>query len=183
MTHALADAPEFSRTIDVARMEEDEGRFEIAANPSEREALARRFGLLELASLTADVRVKRCAGGTVRVDIELEGDVVQACVVTLQPVASHVKEKASALFAPEAEVAVDIDLSGGAEDIPEPLADTVIDIGELTAQYFALALDPYPRAPGVRFEEYAAGPAEKDDEAAAGPFAALARLRGAYGKG
>jgi hypothetical protein len=63
------------------------------------------------------------------------------------------------------------------EDPAEELTDGRIDLGEVVAQQLAVALDPYPRAPGAdgRF-------AQSDQEGAAAkggntPFAALERLR------
>ena len=46
------------------------------------------------------------------------------------------------------------------------------DLGEALAQDLALALDPYPRAPGAEV------PAEYRPDGLGGPFAALAGLRG-----
>ena len=119
------------------------------------------------------------AGAGVRVRLALEADVVQSCVVTLEPVAAHVEDSASVLFAPEARPGqpFEIDLSAFEGDISEPLEGDTIDIGELTAQYLALALDPYPRAPGVRFEAYVSGPVGEGAARRPGPFSALERLR------
>ena len=47
--------------------------------------------------------------------------------------------------APSREMAI------GEEDGPDPIIDGKIDLGELAAEHFALALDPYPRKPGVAF--------------------------------
>ena len=35
------------------------------------------------------------------------------------------------------------------EDEPDPIIDGKIDLGALTAEFFALGLDPYPRKPGA----------------------------------
>lgn len=169
---------EFSRIVDIAGLAEDEVRHEIAANEREREALARRFGLLALDRLTATVRLKRVRGGSVRLNADFEADVVQSCVVTLEPVPAHITENFSVTFSAEAahEPGDELDLSPMAEDLTEPLFGGVIDIGETVAQYLALALDPYPRAPGVRFEPATyAGPEHKALEES--PFSALASLR------
>lgn len=169
---------EFSRIVDIAGLAEDEVRRDITANEREREALARRFGLIALDRLTATVRLVRVRGGAVRVNADFEADVVQCCVVTLAPVPAHVTESLSVAFSPKAahEPAEDIDLSPMAEEVPEPLVGGAIDVGETVAQYLALALDPYPRAPGVRFEPVIyAGPEHKVLENS--PFSALASLR------
>ena len=50
-----------------------------------------------------------------------------------------------------------------------------IDIGEAAAETLALALDPYPRAPDAGEALKAAGVKGEEE---AGPFAALAALKG-----
>ena len=54
------------------------------------------------------------------------------------------------------------------EDEPDPVIDGKIDLGALAQEFFALGLDPYPRKPGVAFEQGAeSAPADS-------PFSALA---------
>ena len=43
------------------------------------------------------------------------------------------------------------------EDDPDPVIDGKIDLGALTAEFFALGLDPYPRKPGAEFVAPAGG--------------------------
>ena len=52
----------------------------------------------------------------------------------------------------------------------EPLAGDVIDMGEIAAQALALALDPYPRAKGVKVPGVIT---EEEARAARSPFAGL----------
>ena len=54
------------------------------------------------------------------------------------------------------------------EGEPDPIVDGKIDLGALTAEFFALGLDPYPRKPGVSFES------PEQPEASVSPFSALA---------
>ena len=56
---------------------------------------------------------------------------------------------------------------------PETIIDGVIDIGELAAQFLALALDPYPRAPGVALDQVWSD----GDEPTSSPFAAIEKLK------
>lgn len=169
---------EFSRLVDIESLGEDELQRKIEANEAEREALARRFGLLALDSLRATVDIRRVSRGAVRVHADFEADVVQSCVVTLEPVAAHIADSFAVTFVPEGELetGAELELSPVAEDLPEPLIGGVIDIGEAVAQHLALALDPYPRAPGVRFEA-AKYPALAPKTGENGPFATLASLR------
>lgn len=174
----IDDVPaEFSRIVAIDRLDGDEGRREIAADAGERAALAERFGLLGLDSLTASVRLKRVRGGAVRVTASFTADVVQACVVTLAPVPAHIEESFTILYAREAAAPGGAEVVVPLEDetLPEPLAGNTIDIGEAVAQNLAVALDPYPRAPGARLQDVFEGAGEGETPPAdRGPFAALA---------
>ena len=139
--------PEFSRRVELARLGSHEAVYPIAAKPAERDALARRFDLLSLDRLDADVRLNRLAGGIVRVSGRLNAEVVQACVVTLEPVATRLDLQFTVLYGPADEcddVVIDLET-----ELIEPFDGDAIDIGEAVAQQLALALDPYPRAAGA----------------------------------
>jgi hypothetical protein len=172
---------EFSRMVAVDRLGEDEELREIEAGAAERAALAERFGLLKLDNLTASVRLKRIRGGGVRVKGSFSADVVQACVVTLAPVSSHLTDTFALVYAPDVEVpaGAEVVILPDEEETPEPLVGNAIDIGEAAAQCLALALDPYPRAPAARLAGRNGGKDEGPGPEAAQekPFAALAVLR------
>jgi uncharacterized metal-binding protein YceD (DUF177 family) len=137
---------EFSRPVDVARLGTAEVHYDIAASAAERAALAKRFELLSLDRLEANVTLRRIAGGMVRMTAALAADLVQTDVVTLDPVPGHVAEDFTLLFAEEAGDAGALDPE--AEPV-EPLVDGRIDIAEAVAQQLSLAIDPYPRAPAA----------------------------------
>jgi uncharacterized metal-binding protein YceD (DUF177 family) len=166
-----APPPEFSRPVEAARLKRDEQRFEIAANPAERQALAKRFDLLALGSLTAEVRLGQIPGGLIRLSAELAADITQECVVTLAPVQSRVQESFSVLYGDGGE-ALEVNLDGAAETI-EPLENGIIDIGEAVAQQLSLALDPFPHAPGA-IPPIPAGTAKPAGDRPPSPFQALA---------
>lgn len=181
-------APEFSRVVIADKVQHRELVEEIAPTEAERRALAERFELEAIGAFTATVRLRRVHGGRmIRVDGHLEADVVQTCVVTLESVPAHVSEDFGAIFAPPElvpdEDEVEFDMVSIEEDQPEPMPNGRIDIGELAAQHLSLALDPYPRAPGVEYDPVAeheeggdAGTAE-DGPRKPNPFAALAKLK------
>jgi uncharacterized metal-binding protein YceD (DUF177 family) len=138
------DNNEFSRPVKVDGMEPGgEIRRTIEADAAERKALAKRLGIIGLDSLTAEVAVRRIAGGKLfSVEGRITAEVVQRCVVTLAPVAGHVEESFTELLAPEGyEPPEDLD----SDDLPEIFDGHEIDIGELAAQLLSLSLDPYPR--------------------------------------
>ncbi len=176
--------PEFSRSVAVVSLQGDRVTRQIVARDDECRALAVRFGLVSVDGLSATVQLTRLHGfesGMVRVKGTLTAQVVQTCVVSLEPVAATVCESFSALFAPdvpEFEPDVTLDPFAPDEDCPEPLIDGEIDIGELTAQHLSLALDPYPRVAGLEFCGFADEEQEPAPERASpSPFAALRTLK------
>ncbi len=173
-------APEFSRTVSVESVEDGDVVIDIAADADERAALARRFGLLALDSLTARVDLTPVEAGMVRIHGVLAADVTQACVITLEPVTSRVEALFERLYGAAAgEEAGGLVTNADTEDPPEPFTDGAVDVGEAIAEQLALELDPFPRAPGAAFDGFsnASESVGDDDTGDAGPFAALARLK------
>ncbi|MGE5539839.1 MAG: YceD family protein [Gemmatimonas sp.] len=170
--------PELSRRIVLATVPEEGETFRLDASAEERAALAKRFDLVDLPALRAEgVLTVSDHGRRARLEGRMRAEVVQSCVVTLEPVPAVIDEPFTLLYSADtdsaASVAVDLDV----EDPPEPILGGAVDVGEAVAETLGLSLDPYPRAPGAALE---AGPA---DEGAAGaenrresPFAALQKL-------
>jgi uncharacterized metal-binding protein YceD (DUF177 family) len=166
--------PEFSRPFRLDELGSAPRAVAIEADPAERAALARRFGLLSIDRLTADAQLIR-EGDLVRADGTLAANVVQACVASGDPVPAAIAERFSLRFVPAGnEEAVEeveleeseldeVDYEGGA-----------VDLGEAAAQTLALALDPFPRAPNADEKLRDAGVIGEED---AGPFAALKALK------
>jgi uncharacterized metal-binding protein YceD (DUF177 family) len=173
------NAVEFSRPVAVDRLSVRGTRLDIAAEPAERQALAKRLGVEEVRSLTAHVLLKPLgAGPLVRVSGSFTAEVVQTCVVTLVPVAAGVTDEFDLTFGPDEAVLADtaeIELSLEDQDPPDPIVDGLIDVGEAVVEHLSLALDPFPRAPGAVYE----APPELTDvpEKRPNPFAVLAPLR------
>ena len=142
-----AAAPEFSRFVTLDELDGGDLHRSIEAGEQERRALAGRFDLIGIDALAADVRIRRVPGGVlVHVDGRLRADVVQRCVVTLEPVPAHVEEEFHEIFGPDGYQAPD----DGEDDQPTGILDAGgLDIGELVAQVLYLSLDPYPRAAGA----------------------------------
>ncbi len=88
-----ADPAEFSRPLALDRISTTQHREEITATDKERAALAERFGLLSLDSLTASFTLKRARKDLVRVKGHVTAELAQACVVTLDPVPARIDER------------------------------------------------------------------------------------------
>ena len=160
--------PEFSRPVLLARIGHEPVHRDIAADAAEREALARRFGLLALDRLSATVELARRGSDMILLRAAFEAAFVQECVVTLDPVPGTAAEEFELLYGPPE---IEESAAGTVTDAVafEPLFGDAIDIGEAVGQEFSLALPPFPRSPGADAET-----AASDDDA--GPFAALSQL-------
>lgn len=159
--------PEFSRIVRAHEVGGHAKQRAIEADAAERAALAARFGLLSLDTLTATLTLHRQATGIhVAGQIEARGD--QRCVATGEPVPFLITETVALLLTEAGVEGDEIELT--APDLDrEPLDGDAIDLGEIAAQALALALDPYPRssapAPGVI--------SEAEARTASSPFAVL----------
>ncbi len=158
----------FSRIVRVDPLPRDGLRQEIEATPQERAALARLNGLPEISRLTARLGVAKWRRG-VRVEGDLSARLTQTCVVSLEPFEVEIAQPIDVKFLPADSKPPPPESLGEEDDIDE-LVDGRLDLGALVAEFFTLALDPYPRKPGVDF----APPGE--DAAPETPFAALRAL-------
>ena len=94
----------------------------------ERAALARRFGLLALDSLTAKVGLMPADGGLVRIHGTLAAEVTQACVVTLEPVTARVEASFERLYGADApEETAGLITEADSEEPPEPFTDGAVE--------------------------------------------------------
>lgn len=155
--------------------------FRVSASPDECRELAQRFELLAVNSLTAEGALfPEADGERVRLEGRLIADVVQTCVVSLDPVPAHIDVPFQRLYGwsaggerkDEADDEVFLDLD---DELPlERLSSDTVDVGEATAEQLALELDPYPRKPGALFTGCDLEGSETKDPAA-GSLATLGR--------
>src|SRR5215211_9152651 len=89
---------EIERLVDLDRMGPSGAALEITPSDSERAALARRFGFLGLPAFSARVTVDRRPGGQVVVEGRLRGKIVQACILTLDPVTQDLDDTFRIVF-------------------------------------------------------------------------------------
>jgi uncharacterized metal-binding protein YceD (DUF177 family) len=183
----LLPTNEFSRSVAIEPLPDGGIAVDVTADAAERRALARRFDLLEVRSLRGHGRLERDDDpAEVVLRGWLEAEVVQECVVSLEPVPARLCQTVERRYrrsgAPPSEPerfqpAGVIDLDDG-EDEVDPLSGPEIDLGESFAEELGLALDPYPRAPGAAaIEATALAPYVRLGRAEPSrPFAALQQL-------
>lgn len=141
----------------------------IEADERQREALAGEHGLEKVESYRAELMVTPWKRNGIKVAGRVTADIVQACVVSLEPVETHMDEEVSALFWPEDSKlgrqgfssAGEMVLDAEGPDSPETFSGDMIDVGALAEEFFGLAIDPYPRKKGVLL------PSPEEDTAAA----------------
>jgi len=176
---------EIERIIDLDRMARSGSALDIVASESECAALARRFGFLGLQGFAARVTVDLRPGGQVVVEGRLRGKIIQACVLTLEPVTQELDDVFRIIF--QKDLAEERDPESGEAvlnaqaDAPEPLTGNMLDVGEIVAEQLALAAEPYPRRAGVKLEDILPKSKGGGRRGAPGqqrhPFAGLAALR------
>ena len=162
---------EFSRPLPADRVAREGSSESIAADPKELAALALRLGVPVLHNLTADLKAEPWRGGGLKITGRFKADIDQICVVTLDPFRDTVEGTVERIYMPETAVAT------SQEDDIDHLMDGAADLGELVTETLVLALDPYPRKPGVAFEG-----AEFGAVSGPGSFAGLAALKKSDGE-
>lgn len=121
----------------------------ILATPEECFALASRFNIKSINLLRVDFTVETSTEkGTYWVKGTLKASVVQSCITTFEDLTESIEETFSVvLYEPDWAERIDsLDIDDDRDF--EALISGRVDLGELAAQYLALALNPYPRKEG-----------------------------------
>ena len=175
-----SEKPPLSHPVSVREIGDATVNVVFTATPAECRALAASLSVLSVEALSAHFALRGRRDERVMVEGHVSAKVVQACVLSLEPVPAALEEDVDITFAPPAwfqrrpaEPEVDLDAFG--EDPPDLLEGDILDLGALAAEFVALGLDPYPRAPGVSFTEVDTDPDGAPEKPS--PFAALKRLK------
>jgi len=170
---------EFSRPFDVREMAPEGASEAINADSAECAAIAGRFGVESMQSLSVTMNIQPWKRGGFRVRGDASAEITQICVVTLEPFEQVVNasldqvfvEKSSKLVADDTDIVVSID----DEDIGY-IDDGSIELGEFVVEALCLELDPYPRKEGAELPVSSTG--EPSDEVKKeNPFAVLKQLK------
>lgn len=149
----------------------------LVATRDECAALAQRFGVEHLQSLSADLRL--CPDEnrqSLSVDGRLCADLVQICIVSGDSFTQAMDEDFQLVFR---FVPLGRGESSDLSDI-EDADPEGIDLGETVAQQFAVFLDPYPRREGAQWQGASIDVAPPEDKAppTKRPFDQLRVLKG-----
>ena len=165
--------PEFSRRVDIREI--GDKPLELAASAAECAALARRFGIVSVLRLEAEVALEP-VGRDVIATGRLTADIIQSCAVSAEDLAVAIAEPLSIRFVPakpaqRAEAEIEIT---AAECDEVEYSGTAFDLGEAVAQSLGLAIDPFAVGPLAEAARGLLG------EESAGPFAELARIKASF---
>ena len=163
-------APEFSRPFDVRQL--DHRAVQLVAGEAERQALARRFDIVRIDRLEAEVVLER-DGEALNARGKLSADLVQSCAVSAEDLPIAIREPLAFRFVPAGGAHLpDEEIELEADDLDEiEFTGTTVDLGEAVAQSVALAIDPFAVGP----EAEDARKLLKDE--GSNPFAALKGLK------
>ncbi|MCB1543711.1 MAG: DUF177 domain-containing protein [Rhodoblastus sp.] len=188
--HNQPEAPVWSAPLLVGEVPPQGADVALEADASVRDRLARQNGLVALSSAVAKLHAARRGREGLHVTGEVRARLTQTCVVSLEDFESEIIEPVDVEFEParakpvrdegermsrrrrDARPPVEEDEEGMDDlDAPDEIVDGKVDLGALAAEFLTLGIDPYPRKPGVAFEE------PKAQGATISPFARLAERK------
>lgn len=164
--------------VTLAEVQRGTVRRTLQADEATRERIARALGLDALLSLEAEMRASPWLDGA-QVDGPWRARVRQTCGVTLEPFESDLAGQIHLRALPQGSAALggtdeaggELDLDPQGEDPPDVLDGDRLDLAAYVVEDLSLAIDPFPRKPGVEFE----APEQPGEPS---PFAVLAKLKG-----
>lgn len=170
MRHDAPPASPVSFLANVAHLPQKGMPVGIEADETQRAALAAEHALVSVEAWKAELLVAGWKRNGVKVSGRVEADITQQCVVTLEPLKTHIEEEVSAIYFPEDSKlgrlgfhgAGEVHLDAEGPDSPETFSGDTIDVGALAEEFFALAIDPYPRKAGAELEPRPTGEAESE---------------------
>jgi hypothetical protein len=170
----MASLPPLSSIYDLTDLSDAGAEIAVAANAGQRAKLAEWAGVDAVDRFEAPVNLKKLSANRFNYEALLHADVVQSCVVTLEPVRSRIERTISRvlqLVRKDTAHKRDQETIEVASEGPEEIDSPFFDLATPLLEEFVLAVDPYPRAAGVVFEP------PVPEERAESPFAVLRGLK------
>lgn len=149
------------------------------AQNGEMKAISELIGLGRFRAIKIEYKIAPLREDLYKMVAELDADIRQSCVVSLEEMDNHIDEQFQTEFVSgvtfqEMINALEDDLMGDVN--LEPIIDGRLEIGRVLYEQLAGAVPPYPRRPEAEFcgngnDKYSA------EEVIGGPFAALAQMK------
>jgi uncharacterized metal-binding protein YceD (DUF177 family) len=165
--------------LDINKVPANGRTLRISVSSDQLEEIAAIARVSALNTLQADLLVEAHPGG-VRVTGRLRAEAVQPCVVTLEALVQTIDEPLERIFLSGRD---ENDEAGAGsvrfvdlepEAMPDYFEGQELDLSNYLLEVLGLAIELYPRAPGVEMAPEQKG----DDPALLSPFAALKERRG-----
>ncbi len=164
--------------VSVATLRPDGSAVTVATTSEQQTKIAQMLALPAIDALEGNFTLTPIKRGLVKVTGTVTASIHQTCVVTLDAFETQVTEqvdlefieadKAPTVKQPSLKPEPEQDLEDN--DPPDLIVDGHIDLGAVTVEFLALALDPFPRKPGAEFNYI--DPADEKEN----PFAKLIKL-------
>jgi uncharacterized metal-binding protein YceD (DUF177 family) len=167
----MSDFP-ITQLYELGRLNLSGDQIVIAPDAETRVRIAQWAGIDALDSFQAKIDLRKLTPTRYSLDAKLTADIVQSCVITLEPVKSHVESTFKRDLLLTQTKSFDVDVAPVDDDGREEIDSLRYDLAIPVLEELALLIDPYPRCPGVEFEP----PGDGDDEEEH-PFAALKKLK------
>jgi uncharacterized metal-binding protein YceD (DUF177 family) len=173
-----SDASSFSHAYNLGRLGRAGDRVAFSAHGDQLREIAAWAALRAVESFSATIDLQKISATRFSYDATLRAEIVQDCVVTLDPVRSSIERvlhrelHLAESRHPPVDGDVVVDPASDDEDVFEEIASLHYDLATPLLEELILAIDPYPRAPGVTF----AAP-EDPDAKPESPFAVLKNLK------
>ncbi|MGV3574850.1 MAG: YceD family protein [Devosia sp.] len=176
----MKDQPEplFDAIVRIDKLPTAGRTISVNADEATRARVAEDMKLLAVERFVADLTVAPFRGG-LRAQGRLKARIVQASIVSFEPVPQNIDEEVDRVFLPVNQTAkapapgteIFIDLED--DDFPDHIDGPEVDLSALLIETLALAIDPYPRREGEDLAAIGIKAVEDDS----GPFAALRGLK------
>lgn len=170
------DHPPFERVYNLGSLGRAGDEVILVAQGEELVRIARWAKVRALESFAATIELQMISPERFHYDAALGCEIVQDCVVTLEPVRTNIERKVRReLHLTESkplDSEVVVDSSSEDDDVREAIQSLRYDLAGPLLEELALAIDPYPRAPGVSFD-----PPEAPEVRPESPFAVLKKLQ------
>ncbi|MGZ5935101.1 MAG: YceD family protein [Rhizomicrobium sp.] len=150
----------------------------VSARGDELQRIADWAEVRRVESFSATVSLQKLSAARFTYDADMRAEIVQDCVVTLEPVRSLLERKIhrelhlTETRRPPADSDVLVDPVADEDDVLEEISNLHYDLAGPLLEELILAIDPYPRAPGVAFS-----PPPDPGGQPESPFAVLKNLK------
>jgi len=148
----MSKPPPLRRMFDLGELSRAERDVVVSVTGEDLKVLARWAEVDDVVGFGAKIALRRESPTKFIYRADLEADIVQACVVTLEPLSSHISRpiERELLFSPlrRGEEAKPVEAEDG---VPEEIHDLHYDLAAPLLEEFSLAIVPYPRKEGVAF--------------------------------